>query len=375
MFIGVVCLACTMHTSFAQTETTFSPTVKMKALVHARFESSLTDSVDVQNTFLAEPLQNNFRLRRLEIRADMKLNENWSGVVRLQLPQLKSSAVGGNISAGNVIELAYAEYKTNDKLQVRFGQFKIPYELDELISHEDLRMIDRGTTSALLVKNNQASYQAGIMLFGTFLKEKTPLTYYFAAVNGNSRSANYDDNNQKNLVERIEFSPVKSFRIGINTQQTFLNDTTHTVSYGADVQYIRNISAKTQLILEGQYITGSNFTEYTADVSDTTSTVIPDITDYSLGGFLGQALVRFDIEKNWCKTFEIGSKYEKTDPLVDFEGDAFSTITGNIGFIFLPDNMARLQFNFIHTDWESVLPGSETINSANMFVAQLQMKI
>lgn len=43
------------------------------------------------------------------------------------------------------------DYKCSDYIQFRAGQFKMPYELDELTSHEDLRMIDRGTTSALFV--------------------------------------------------------------------------------------------------------------------------------------------------------------------------------------------------------------------------------
>lgn len=353
----------------------FSPTIKMKGLIHSRFESSLTDSVDVQNKFNPEPVRNNFRLRRLELRADIKLNEKWSGVIRLQFPQLKSLNTNNLSSAGNVIELAYGEYKANDKLHIRFGQFKMPYEMDELISHEDLRMIDRGTTSVLLVNNLQAGYQPGLMVFGTFLKEKTPLTYYLAVVNGSSRTDNYDNNSQKNIVERVEFFPIKSFRIGLNTQQIFLNDSVHTFSYGADLQLLKYVSEKITFIMEGEYILGSNISSYYSSLADTALTAFPAINEFNLSGYFGQALVRINVNKNWCRTFEIGAKYESSDPLTTVQENSFYSIIGNIGFIFLPENMARLQFNFIHTNWDGGIPGNESINSANMFVAQLQLKI
>ncbi|MBC8045735.1 MAG: hypothetical protein H7Y00_02980 [Fimbriimonadaceae bacterium] len=369
LYCLLVCVMIIQFSSnlFAQnSESTFNPTIRMKGLVQSRFESSLTDSVDVQNKFNADPVNNNFRLRRLELRADIKLNDKWSGVIRMQLPQLKSTSTS---NYGNVIELAYGEYRANDALQIRFGQFKTPYELDELTSHEDLRMIDRGTTSVLIVSNNQASYQPGLMVFGNFLKDKTPLNYYLALVNGSSRALPYDDNSQKNLVGRIEFSPVKGIRIGISGQEIFLNDSTNTTSYGADLQLIKNISEKTKLIVEGEYIVGSNITAFVAD------TTAPAIDENNLSGYFAQALFKIDINKSWCKTFEVGAKYENTDPLIDVDDNAFSTITGNIGFTFLPDNTARLQLNFIHTDWEKPISGSEAIVAANMFVAQLQIKI
>ncbi len=65
------------------TSTSFNPTIKFKGLIHARYEYSLTDSIDVQGRYAADPLQSNFRLRRAEIRTDIKLNDHWSGVIRV----------------------------------------------------------------------------------------------------------------------------------------------------------------------------------------------------------------------------------------------------------------------------------------------------
>ncbi len=367
---GLLVIAVLYSTQlFSQTEPTFSPTIKVKALVHSRFEASLTDSIDVQNKFASDPVSANFRMRRIELRTDIKLNDKFSGVVRVQLPELK----GTNI--GRTIELAYMEYKWSDKLGVRAGQFKMPYELDELTSHEDLRMVDRGTTSVLFVSNNLASYQPGIMLFGTFMKEKTPLNYYLAFANGSSRAVNYDDNSQKNIVGRLEYSFIKGVRLGVNAQNISLKDQ-NSNSYGADLSIQKNITKKTKLIIEGEYIHGINTSSFTTTVNEDTTGADIKIDDFTMGGYFAQALVKIDIEKPWCKTFEVGGKFENTDPntFVSDDNNDYTTITGNIGFTFLPDNTARLQLNIVNTSWASpVSPGG--IESANMFIAQFQLKI
>lgn len=369
-FIWLFALAVLCSTQlYSQTETTFNPTIKVKALVHSRFEASLTDSIDVQNKFAEDPVSANFRMRRIELRTDIKLNDKFSGVVRVQLPELKGSSVG------KTVELAYMEYKWSDAISVRAGQFKMPYELDELSSHEDLRMIDRGPTSVMFVSNNLASYQPGVMLFGTFMKEKTPLNYYLAVANGSNRGVNYDDNSQKNIVARLEYSFIKGIRLGVNGQNISVQDQNGN-SYGADLSIQRDITKKTKLILEGEYIQGINTSEFTKAIADDTTGFEYLINSYEMGGYFAQALIKISIDKPWCKTFEIGGKFENTDPNTVDPDDIrdFNTITGNIGFTFLPDNMARLQLNVVNTSWASpVSPGG--IDSGNMFLAQFQLKI
>lgn len=364
----VIAVLCSTQL-FSQTETTFNPTIKVKALVHSRFEASLTDSIDVQNKFASDPVSANFRMRRIELRTDIKLNDKFSGIVRVQLPELKGTSVG------KTVELAYMEYKWADAISVRAGQFKMPYELDELSSHDDLRMIDRGPTSVMFVSNNLASYQPGVMLFGTFMKEKTPLNYYLAVANGSNRGVNYDDNSQKNIVARLEYSFIKGIRLGVNAQNISTLDQNGN-SYGADLSIQKNISKKTKLILEGEYIQGINTSDFTKAIADDTTGAEFFIDDYTMGGYFAQALFKIDIDKPWCKTFEVGGKFENTDPntFVSDNNNDFTTITGNIGFTFLPDNMARLQLNIVNTSWASpVSPGG--IDASNMFIAQFQLKI
>ncbi|MEO5675156.1 MAG: porin [Chitinophagales bacterium] len=346
----------------------FNPIIKMHGLIHSRFEASLADSVDVQGKFSENPVKSNFRLRRLELRADVQLTSKWSGVIRIQFPDLKTS------TPGRAIELAYFQYSWKDQLNIRGGQMKVPFELDELTSHEDLRLIDRGTTDRIFVSNYLASYQPGFMIYGTFLKSKTPLSYYAGIFNGSERSVPYDDNSQKNFVGRIEFSPIKSLRIAVNDQLAGVDENITGNSIGGDLSFQQRLSEKLFLILEGEYIQGPNSLLFTSSVDSS-----KNINDFKMSGYFGQGLLRINVMKPWLRSFEIAGKYEHTDPWTsksaeeDVSGNSYNTITGGIGFVFLPDNDARLQFNVIHTDYETEFAGSQKNNL--MFVTQLQLKL
>ena len=370
LFAVLFCLSVTLNAQTTSDEKpAFNPAIKMHGLVHSRFESSLTDSVDVQGKFSATPVRSNFRLRRLELRADIKLNDKWSGVIRIQLPDLKTA------TPGKAIELAYFQYTCKDQFSIRGGQMKMPYELDELTSHEDLRMIDRGTTDKIFVNNNLGSYQPGLMIYGTFLKEKTPLSYYAGVFNGSDRSVPYDDNSGKSFVGRIEFNPVKALRLAVNDQLVTVGKDANGNSFGADVSLQQELNDKLLLIVEGEYIEGPDISLFNAS----TDTGTKALSDFMMSGYFGQALLRINVTKTWLRTFEIGGKFEHTDPWTaksaddSPSGNATSTVTGGIGFIFLPDNDARLQLNLVQTNYEKEFSGAQKNNL--MFVTQLQLRL
>jgi hypothetical protein len=368
LLILVTTICCYSQSPEGENPTAFNPVIKMHGLIHARFESSFTDSVDVQGKFSSTPLKSNFRIRRLELRADIQLTAKWSGVIRVQFPDLKTS------TPGRAIELAYFQYSWNDQLNIRGGQMKMPFELDELTSPEDLRMIDRGSTNRIFVSNYLASYQPGLMIYGTFLKSKSPLNYYAGIFNGSERSLPYDDNSQKNMVGRIEFTPIKSLRLAINDQLAGIAKGVTGNSIGGDLSFQQKLSEKLFLIAEGEYIQGPNILLYASSTDS-----VKNIDDFMMNGYFAQGLLRFHILKPWLRSFEIGGKYEHTDPWTskspdeDVSGNSYNTITGGIGFVFLPDNDARLQLNVIHTDYETEFAGSQKNNL--MFVTQLQLKL
>lgn len=364
-----ILLFFTVNKIFAQDagnngEPAFNPTVKMRAMLQTRFETSLTDSVDAQGKITADPVSSNFRIRRAEIRADLKLNNHWSGVIRAQLPELKTVAP----STGRVLELAYFEFKGSDQLLVRGGQFKKPFELDELISNDDLRMIDRGATTTLFSANNFSSYNPGLMVYGTFRKNTMPLTYYVGVFNGSDRALNYDLNYGKDYVGRIEFTPVKGLRLGVNGQMSGVAKDVTAGAGGADISLQRSLNNKLTMIVEGEFVAANNILKY-----QSASDSLKDIKDYKMSGYFGLLLLRYKIGKPGLQTLEFGGRFDHTAPL-STNGDLdYNTITGGVGFIFLPDNDARLQLNLVQRNYAAQIPGVQ--KNYLMFVAQLQVKI
>ena len=245
---------------------------------------------------------------------------------------------------------------------------KLPYELDELTSHEDLRMIDRGPTSRLISSNSLSSYQPGVMIQGTFMKDQTPLSYYAGVFNGSDRTVTYDKNTAKDVVGRVEYNPIKALRLGLNAQYAPFGTDVNGGSAGADVSLLQPLNDKLFLIVEGEYIGGTNIGSY-----NNSSDSVKEVSDYEMSGYFGQALFRIKSNVSWCQTFEVGGRFEHTDPTKISETDSYNTITGGIGFIFLPDNDARLQLNLVQTTYQDEIPAKQLNNL--MFVMQMQLKI
>ncbi|MFN3939832.1 MAG: porin [Chitinophagales bacterium] len=359
-----ICLSIGFYSDIAaQTNDTlpYKPAIKVKALIQTRYEATLTDSVTFSNTINPDAVNNNFRIRRAELRTDFTFNPDLKGVIRVQIPALKSSAPGA------FLELAYAEWRIHPMFQITAGQFKVPFDLDELTSQYDLRMIDRGTTNALLSANSETSYQPGVMIFGKLKNDRPVFNYYLALQNGSNRSVNFDIDNQKNLTARVEYFAVKELRLAANVQKVGVEED-NGVAYGGDISWQNHLNEKNLLITEFSYTKGFNSAEFIKDTMDTKS-----LLDYDMMGYLTQILWKTDLLKQWCRTFELGGRYEFTDPLIKTVDNAFNSITGVIGFTFLPDNAARLQLELSRYIFEQEVTGA--LKNFNRFMVQLQFQI
>lgn len=359
----IICLLFLSRFTLAQESDSleYKPSLKVKALIQTRFESTITEGVAFSNKVDSDAVRNNFRLRRAELRTDYSFNPDMKGVIRVQLPALKGGA------PGKFLELAYLEWKLKDIFVITAGQFKVPFDLDELTSHTDLRMVDRGTTSSLLSANSQALYQPGIMISGSYKKQRPLLNYFLAVQNGSDRASNFDIDNKKNVTTRLEYFILKELRLGGNVQFIGLMDD-KALGFGGDISLQKQLGLKNRLIAEASYSQGVNSSVYLND-----SAAVKELNDYQLEGYLGQLLWKTDIDKRWCRTFELGARYEFTNPLLQVEQDAFSVMTGIIGFNFLPANAARLQLQIENYVFEKQIPGA--VKNFTRFVAQFQLYI
>ncbi len=103
---------------------------------------------------------------------------------------------------------AYAEYKFNDKVKVRFGKFKPPIGLEQLQSDPDVFFTERGYAASLTPSRDE-----GIQISGQLIPDV--LDYQFGIFNGSPDLGNNDNDSddKKDLTARIFVKPFRNSNI------------------------------------------------------------------------------------------------------------------------------------------------------------------
>lgn len=141
------------------------------------------------------PEKNQFDIRRIRAELFGKLYENFKFKTEWELE-------GSN--AGNRLKDGYIEYDYfKDAVVpavVRLGQFKEPFNMEELTSDNNTIFVERSLNNALA-----PSRDLGVMLYGNPFGEK--LHYEVGVFNGHGVDANGEDNNDKDVALRLVMSP------------------------------------------------------------------------------------------------------------------------------------------------------------------------
>src|SRR5205823_2291480 len=147
------------------------------------------------------------------------------------------------------------------------------------------------------------------------------LTYYAAVVTGGERGLNFDNTYGKNPIGRIEFTPIKGLRLAVNGEMAPITKDVNGFAYEGDVQVKEKFSDKVNIWAEAEYVQGTNVTSYKADTASG-----KDVSNFRMSGYYALALLRFELNQPWCKTLEIGGRYEFTDPLNNADNNGYTTL-------------------------------------------------
>ena len=119
----------------------------------------------------------------------------------------------------SVVQEYYADFRvTNDKsLNVRFGQFKHSYSMENPLSPTQLELIDIYSQAVLYLAGegpdplNGVNYgrDQGLMVFGDILQDK--VHYELALMSGQGINRR-DANSQKDVIAHLEYKPIKGLR-------------------------------------------------------------------------------------------------------------------------------------------------------------------
>jgi len=125
--------------------------------------------------------------------------------------------------AGNLLEY-YMEYRPSKAVNFRLGQSKTELSMTNPLSpriFESINCAPLGISwlcgSDPLISNGSGR-DMGLMMYGDLFNNH--LRYVVEVVNGGQINKN-DQNNQKNIIAKLEYKPVKNFRVSVSGQKGY----------------------------------------------------------------------------------------------------------------------------------------------------------
>ena len=157
--------------------------------------------------------ESSFNLRRARLKWDGHAYKHLKYKIELAL---KST---GTVDGSKAVELIdwLASYNKNPALSVQFGQWKVPWNRQRVISSSNLQLIDRATSQDEFTQDRQV----GAMLHGKLFNKK--FEYYAGMFNGNGRNESSNGNNEMLYIARVSWNPFGAFGSGIGEKESDLD--------------------------------------------------------------------------------------------------------------------------------------------------------
>ena len=125
--------------------------------------------------------------------------------------------------AGNLLEY-YMEYRPSKAINFRLGQSKTEISMTNPLSpriFESINCAPMGISwlcGSDPLMSNGSGRDMGLMMYGDLFNNH--LRYVIEVVNGGQINKN-DQNNQKNIIAKLEYKPVKNFRVSVSGQKGY----------------------------------------------------------------------------------------------------------------------------------------------------------
>jgi len=306
-------------------------------------------------------LKDRFRLRRVRINLTGDFAENFDFKVEGDFEN--SDGINANRDAFSGTDI-FVNYHQFAEANVKVGQWKAPFGLEQLTPDPTLIIIERSLPTGAITPERQIGVQIwGKPFTNIWPAQKDLLTYYAGIFNGNGRNVSINDNNNFMYVGRLELLPWQGKLLGQNSS----------LKLGADVLNSRddkgtNISQSLNLLVNSDGSL-SPFTlpgadERTAWSVDawfnlgpfdligeylqekvngrTVAGVPPGFADFTTNGFYVTAAY-FLIPKK----LQAAVRWEQLNP-GQKGNDGIHSITGGLNYYIHGDDL-KLMANYIHT--------------------------
>jgi phosphate-selective porin OprO/OprP len=327
-----------------------------------------------EGRFGSAAIKDRFRLRRARINVTGDFAENFDFKLEGEFAQsdeaLTIRDANGGLLGSNATRTAFGgldlfiNWHEFPEFQVKVGQYKAPFGLEQLSSDPKLFTAERSEVTSALTPERQVGIEIWGKPFTTALPEqKDVLTYWVGLFNGNGRNITVNDNNQYMTAARIELQPWKGKVAGHEAWVKFGGDALHsrdesgtvlspagTLRVTADGS-LTSFTAPTAAEREGYGFDASFHwgpfdvvAEYLSESyeSRTANGVASKFRDFRAEGYYVQPSY-FVVPKK----LQVVAKYEHFNPgqIID---DNLDSITGGVNYYIHGDDI-KLMANYIHT--------------------------
>lgn len=312
--------------------------VKVSGFVQGLYQVDIHDNDNIDNSF---------RMRRVRLAVSGDLNK------------VISYKIQGDFGSVPTLVDAYVKAKFCDAFAVQFGQFKLPFSIENPINPVDLEAIDYGDVINKLVGYSDVcgvgglGRDLGLMFTGKFVKigkdEHYLFDYGIGVFNGtgpyklkDDKMASKDDNREKEFVGRLNIHPLKSITVsasyytGHYGQYALKRDR---IGFGAEYNDGKLV-ARTECIMGN---TGTRTEIYDQIVTD--SLVGVEIGSYDSFGMYSVAgyWIDFTCHDNPMRILPF-VRYDYFAKNVDVKTDPYGVFT--TGFDFRPYKFLSLKMNY-----------------------------
>ena len=352
--------------------------------IQANFEG--IDVSPFEGRFGSTALKERFRLRRARINLTGDFAEQFD--FKIEGDFENSDGISSGRTAFEATDI-FVNWHQFPEAQVKVGQWKAPFGLEQLTPDQYLIIIERSLPTGAITPERQIGVQLwGKPFTNVWPDEKDLLTYYAGIFNGNGRNITINDNNNFMYVGRLELLPFKGKLFGQDSSLKLGADVLNSRDdKGTNISQTLNLLVNADGSLSPYVLPGAAertawsvdawfklgpfdlIGEYLEEYVDgrTVNGVAPGFADFTTNGYYVQGSY-FLIPKK----LQAAVQWQDLNP-GQKGSDGIHSITGGLNYYIHGDDI-KLMVNYIHT-WSDFREANPDLGRAqfNEVVGRVQV--
>ena len=328
--------------------------MEMSNRIQLRYTHELPDdTVKLPGTERAGDSKGSFRIRRAKLKFEGWAFKNWLQYeVQTNWPGISSANLANYLEDANI---NWDVTKGKKTFMIKFGQYKVPFGLQELTSSGSQQFVDRSLVSNAYFRGRDT----GLTVWGVLGANK--FEYRAGIFNGNGLTRSTNDNDKFQMNARVTFQPNGVSALGTysgahQSESDFeskgLGKPIFTISAAVEQNDLANVATDLKTNIKstlyevdtmfkhkgfsatGAYIWGERQPQITSPSFDTQGY-------YMQAGFLLKP-----------ETWEIAARYGQQDPNKSISNDKITEIRGGLNY-FYARHVLKVQADFGQVKTES----------------------